>query len=62
LEQEVLRTKVSEMNVARFTFIALFSVSYMMLKIIKLLCRAYIVYRVSWNELHNFKKGQTGHW
>ena len=39
-------------------FTALFSVSYMMFKIIKLLCWAYIVYRVSWNELHNFKKGR----
>jgi hypothetical protein len=39
-----------------FMFTTLFSVSYMKFKIINLLCCAYIVYRVSRNELHNFKK------
>jgi len=39
-------------------FTTVFSVSYMMSKIINLLCCAYIVYRVSRNELHNIKKGR----
>jgi hypothetical protein len=41
-----------------FMFTTVFSVSYMTSKIINLLCCAYIVYRVSRNELHNIKKGR----